>query len=83
MCAKRGSVSSFGVPHRNPMHSADLAGTIVHLQRLLDEIYMRDELRKRDQFLYKLCLTSQLKASSSMRFSQSASTSRWWFQGEP
>ena len=50
MCAKRRSVSSFGVPHRDPMLSADLAGTIVHLQRLLDEIHVRDELRKRDQF---------------------------------
>ena len=49
MCAKRRSVSSFGVRYRDPMLSADLAGTIVHLQRLLDEIYMRDELRKRDQ----------------------------------
>ena len=43
-------MSSFGVPHRDPMLSADLAGTVVHLQWLLDEIHVRDELRKRKQF---------------------------------
>ena len=46
MCPKRGSVSSFGVPHRNPMHSADLAGIIVRLQRLLEEVNVRGKLSR-------------------------------------